>query len=167
MLSAQAAPISYGGHYYDYVNFAVAVTWDQAKTQAEGLSYSGLGGHLATFTSQAEFDAVKSVMDYNTWSMAWVGARDSGSGFTWVQGEGAVNFGAWGSWAAGEPGAGEYGMTLWGPSYGYTFGAEAVGSTGIGQMMVEYDVVPEPTGMALLALGCAAAALRRRVSKKA
>lgn len=168
---AQAAPISYGGNYYDLVA-AGGLTWDQAKSTAEALSYSGQIGHLATLTSQAEHNAVKELMDRDgVWSMAYVGGRDSGSGFTWVNGEGAVNLGAWGSWAATEPTAGDYGMTLRGsaadPGYNYQFGAETQPSTNLGWMLVEYQAVPEPTGLALLAIGCAAAALRRRVGKQA
>ncbi len=165
--AAQAAPISYGGHYYEIVNFVGSTTWDQAKAQAEALSYSGLGGHLATITSQAEYNAVTGLMDYDTWSIAFIGANDSGSGFTWVNSEGAVNLGAWGAWSPGEPTAGDYGMGLMGSGYSYAFWADTVGSTSIGQMMVEYDVVPEPTGLALLAIGCAALVTRRRTRKQA
>lgn len=165
--AAQAAPIEYNGHYYDIVNIG-GLTWDQAKTAAEALSYLGTDGHLATLTTQAEYDAVKGLMDYDAWSVAWIGASDSGSGFTWVNGEGAVNLGAWGAWYTGEPQAGDYGMNLKGPAYdSYAFGAEPLGDTSLGQLMVEYDVVPEPTGLALLTMGCAAVLMRRRACKKA
>jgi hypothetical protein len=159
---AQAAPVEYNGRYYEIVQ-VTALTWDQANTAAEGRSYLGHAGYLATLTSQAEYDAVKGLMNYDAWSQAWIGGSDSGSGFAWINGEGVVNFGAWGAWYAGEPAAGDYGMMLMGPSYdSYSFGAQPLADTGIGQMMVEYGVVPEPTAMALLAIGCAAVALRRR-----
>ena len=162
---AQAAPFEYNGHYYEIVN-VIALTWDQAKTAAEARSYSGNAGYLATLTTQAEFDAVKGLMNYGGgWTQAWVGGNDTGSGFNWINSEGAVNLAALGSgWYTdgGEPHAGDYGLQVWGPMYGDKFGAGALSDTGIGEMMVEYGVVPEPTAMALLAIGCAAVAMRRR-----
>jgi hypothetical protein len=164
--TAQAAPIKYGDNYYEIVNIA-NMTWDQAKAHAETL-YSGQNSHLATLTTQAEYDAVKGLMDYDSWSIAYIGARNVADTYTWINDEGAVNLGAWGSWytAAGEPQAGDYGMTLMGPSYdSYSFAAEAMASTSIGQLLVEYQAVPEPTAMMLLAVGCAVMLGRRRVSK--
>lgn len=129
---AQAAPISYGGRYYEIVNFSVETTWDQAKAQEDALSYSGLGAQLATITSQAENNDAKGLINFTAGSIAEIGVLDSGSDYS-----------------------------------GYTFGAETLASTATGKMTAGYDVVPEPTGLALLAMGCAAVAMRRRVSKKA
>jgi hypothetical protein len=108
-------------------------------------------------------------MNYGAgWSQAWVGANNTGSGFNWINSEGAVNLAALGSgWytIGGEPHAGDYGLQLWGPAYGDLFGAGALADTGIGEMMVEY--VPEPSSLMLLAFGCAALVTRRRVGKRA
>ncbi len=164
--AAQAAPVEFNGHYYAIVNVA-GLTWDQANTAAQALpTYLGNSANLATLTSQAEYDAVKGLMDYDAWSQAWIGGSYSGSGFAWINGEGAVNFGAWGAWYMGEPAAGDYGMMLMGASYdSYSFGAQPLADTGIGQMLVEY--VPEPSSLMLLAFGCAALVTRRRAGKRA
>ena len=45
------------GHYYDAI--AGDITWADADTAAESMTFMGLQGHLATITSQQEHDFIK------------------------------------------------------------------------------------------------------------
>lgn len=53
---ARAAPIlnSATGHYYERIDVAGGLTWDQAKLAAESRSVAGVKGHLMTVTSANE-----------------------------------------------------------------------------------------------------------------
>ena len=80
------------GHFYQYVA-SPAIHWDAAKTAAETLSYYGLQGYLATVTSQAENDFIRSKLS----GTGWMGANDAAviSRWRWVTGpEGAANGGS-------------------------------------------------------------------------
>jgi uncharacterized repeat protein (TIGR01451 family) len=80
------------GHYYQYIASS-QISWENARTAAAGLSYCGRQGYLATVTSQAENDFIRSKLGGN----AWMGASDSGneSYWCWVTGpEGAANNGS-------------------------------------------------------------------------
>jgi len=42
------------GHWYDIARVSGQLWWDDARLAAQGASYLGLPGHLATITSEAE-----------------------------------------------------------------------------------------------------------------
>jgi hypothetical protein len=74
-------------------------TWAQAKAAAEGT-----GGHLATFTSQEEWDVALSSIEPNALegiTGAWIGATDANEEgiWTWVTGEPFV----FSNWSDGQP----------------------------------------------------------------
>ena len=81
-------------HTYQLVT--ATLTWHQAKTDAESR-----GGHLATITSQAEFDHLRSLGVLPTGDSYWLGATDEGHEgiWTWVTGE-PWSFNLW---SGGEP----------------------------------------------------------------
>jgi VCBS repeat-containing protein len=60
------------GHYYEVVSSA-GVSWTDAKTAAEGMTFNGLNGYLATITSVEENAFILSKLP----SDAWIGASDS------------------------------------------------------------------------------------------
>lgn len=96
-------------HAYEVV-YTSAMTFDQAKAYAEGLTLQGVAGHLVTITSQAEQDFVESL---NAPQNAWIGAYQAGyplpddesdglhaaDGWTWITGEPW----AYTAWSANEP----------------------------------------------------------------
>lgn len=57
-------------HYYEYVSGSI--TWTNSKTSAEGRSYFGKVGYLATMSSEAENNFIWKLMS----SDAWFGASD-------------------------------------------------------------------------------------------
>ena len=64
-------------HYYEYVSGSI--TWTNSKTSAEGRSYFGKVGYLATMSSEAENNFIWKLMS----SDAWFGACDE---YTYVNG---------------------------------------------------------------------------------
>ena len=75
------------GHWYQVV---YGITkWSDALSGAKARNYQGMVGHLATVTSQSEFDFIRS-LEPN--ARLWLGARDTGpSGgaartWTWIDG---------------------------------------------------------------------------------
>jgi hypothetical protein len=61
--------VTYGGsdHWYDAVPVDGGTNWDNAKTAAESRSYSGVNGHLATVTSQAENEFIVTTFNLSRW----------------------------------------------------------------------------------------------------
>lgn len=87
------------GNYYELVS--PGLSWDEAKTAAESMTFGGASGYLATLTS-AEEDAF--VASFAAASDAWFGASDLATDgiWEWVTGE------AWSytNWNSGEPNGG-------------------------------------------------------------
>ncbi len=81
-------------HEYQVVHGSM--TWDEARQYCEEQ-----GGHLATITSQEEYDQVIALLDDSGLNVAWLGAtdKDSVGAFKWVTGE---EF-SFADWASGEP----------------------------------------------------------------
>jgi hypothetical protein len=95
------------GHFYELVETATDITWQEARDAASQRSYSGLPGHLATITSEAENSFIYSnvLNDTAQYSAFLGGYQEEGSdepdgGWRWVTDE------AWpaqGFWKADEP----------------------------------------------------------------
>jgi len=100
--SAVAAPIQWkaanggNGHYYEFV--PVNLSWADAKTAAEALSFQGMQGHLITITSQAESDFFGANFGQGTGQtlFGWLGGfqdtkapdyAEPAGGWRWVTGE--------------------------------------------------------------------------------
>jgi TolB-like protein len=93
------------GHYYQIIPVA-GITWDDAKKEAEALTYKGLKGHLATFTSNNEKRFVFGNMGRaNNLQGYWIGgfqpdrSPEPRGNWKWVTGE------PWkySNWENGEP----------------------------------------------------------------
>jgi len=167
---AQATPIQWtvasggNGHYYERINSA-NITWSNAKTAAEALTYNSNSGHLATLTSATENTFVTNSVINGATGSSWIGGNQpSGStepagGWAWVTGE------AWSytNWYPGEPnnggsGGGEDSVEM--RSNGVWNDLPDNGNAAIDHYVVEY--APEPATMSLLGLGGLALLRRRR-----
>ena len=86
-------PFPGNGHFYMAVRPGVERTWHEAKTAAESTVFGGVSGHLATFTSEEEFEWF---VEEASWpnEQAWIG------GFKTIRGQGPDS--EW-RWVTGEP----------------------------------------------------------------
>lgn len=73
--------VAFNGHYYQYYNYFT--TWEIAKTDAQGYSYFGLHGYLATITSAEENEFIFKNLVYN----GWIGATDDSTYTSGVEGD--------------------------------------------------------------------------------
>jgi hypothetical protein len=51
--TANAVPVLFNGHYYENITNS-GMTWDEANTAANAMTYNGMQGHLVTITSREE-----------------------------------------------------------------------------------------------------------------
>ena len=81
------------GHYYDYVGGNTR--WSEARTAAEASVFAGVFGHLATITSEAEKEFLRTEVPQPSWR-AWLGGfqdrnapdySEPGGGWRWITGE--------------------------------------------------------------------------------
>eukprot|EP00042_Codosiga_hollandica_P045276 m.457331 g.457331 ORF g.457331 m.457331 type:complete len:278 (+) comp56982_c0_seq5:1668-2501(+) len=93
----KAPPTLYNGRYYQ--QFIAAVNWSTALTAAADSSYNGWKGHLATFYSQREFNAVRGLANRAA---------------TWIAGSDAAEEGVW-RWMAGPEEGSLISLTFWNP----------------------------------------------------
>lgn len=88
------------GHYYELVT--ATATWDAARTAAEGMTYNGSTGYLATLTSTEENNFVATLgISTGAWfgGFQQAGTAEPSADWEWVSGE-PWSFTAWGP---GEP----------------------------------------------------------------
>jgi hypothetical protein len=118
------------GHYYQFIYDRIP--WQQARTNALGMSYLGLQGYLATPNTQAEFELLrKKAGSYSFWlgvndlqqEGCWRYADGPEANNAFYAAPGAVNCpvsAGFSNWSSGEPNNG-YGGENWAmaDSYGY------------------------------------------------
>jgi len=117
-MAVNAQPVSFNGHSYEVVVYGMGAdkTWATANTTANGLSFAGATGHLATITSAAEDAFVETLRVASGVSPGevWIGgiqaaeAGEPGAGWSWVNGEGAIStpqvpLTSYSNWLSGEP----------------------------------------------------------------
>lgn len=164
---ARAAQYTNDGSIYQ----PVAVTQDISWTDANAAALAA-GGHLVTITSPQESAFVFSIIqnDNSMWNPVgsihgpWIGlfqppgSPEPGGGWTWVTGE---SYG-FSMWRGGEPnnaGGTEHFVHLIGtsgvpsPNWNDLPDLGAPGGAGVRSYIIEFAVVPEPSTVALLALG--------------
>jgi hypothetical protein len=94
--AAYAEPIYFAGtgHYYERVE--TTTDWQTARDLAEGLTFMGMQGRLATITSQAENDFLQA-----NFAAGWIGgfqvdgAQEPDGGWRWITDE-SFTFTSWG-----------------------------------------------------------------------
>ncbi|HSX06350.1 MAG TPA: choice-of-anchor U domain-containing protein [Candidatus Saccharimonadia bacterium] len=67
------------GHVYQFVSAPSGITWTNARTAADAMTYQGLTGYLTTITSQQENDYVSVRLE----GAGWMGASDAASESVW------------------------------------------------------------------------------------
>jgi hypothetical protein len=99
-LPAEAAPVLYGSHYYEFIQVTDPFTgdnnsWFRARDAAAAMTFGGVSGHLATVTSAGENDFLYSLVAgmFTGFRGAWLGGKhpegwlvgpEAGSSFTYV-----------------------------------------------------------------------------------
>ncbi|GEM_PF-5738015 len=89
-LPAFSVPVKWAtnNHYYEYIY--TATEWANARSIAQGLTYNGTCGYLATITSEAEDIWIRSnfgVGDYYIGGYQPAGSHEPNGGYCWVTGE--------------------------------------------------------------------------------
>ncbi len=192
----QAAPViwssSCGGnnHYYDLVSTSSWTDWTKDYSAAQGLTYNGMPGYLATITSNAENQFILDTFKSSGERLVFIGGRDLGGInssqegiWLWYNGPEEGNQfwqgGASGSatapyyfanWASQDPGGGvnaNYAAMslLTGTWYDTNNGGYSGGPVWVTGYIVEYSApVPIPGALILFGSGLIGlAGLRKRV----
>ena len=150
------------GHWYEAVH-EPGLTWPEAKEAAEIR-----GGYLATLPTSLENDFVYSLLVEDKFcgvgangsqSGPWLGgyqlaeSQEPDSGWLWVTSE-QWNYANWHTGQPDDAGAGEHYLHYWGkPERGPTWNDLRYDAEYVPGYVVEYDVIPEPATLSLLALG--------------
>jgi hypothetical protein len=93
-------------HYYEQIQVPGGTTWQNARLQAETMTYNGSKGYLATITSASENNFVQQRMIQAGFSTnAWLGGSDAAQEgvWQWVTGPDAPMPMTYNNWAVGEP----------------------------------------------------------------
>ena len=107
---AQAEPVLWetNGHYYEAIAVPSGITWVDASIDATNSSYLGMGGYLATVTSEEENNFIhttfgsSNIVGFLLGGFQLPGSDEPSAGWTWVTGE---EWNAWdvSNWKADEP----------------------------------------------------------------
>jgi hypothetical protein len=106
--TGNAVPVLWdtNGHYYEIIIGSERINWDDARIAAEGSTYLGLQGHLATITSYEENLFISWHTDLGNGDVGgiiedkWLGgyqvagSSEPDQGWQWVTGE-AFNYANW------------------------------------------------------------------------
>lgn len=150
------------GHFYDSISGSK--NWPQAKAAAESMSYLGVSGHLATTTSQEEFDFLHANFAPGS---RWLGGyqdtgaldySEPGGGWRWVTGEPF----AFTAWHVGEPNneSGDENILEW---HSDGSGWNDLDVRDVRPAYFVEFAVPEPSAVILLLLGGVVLACRWRM----
>ena len=132
------------GHHYEIVT--ATVPWDQAKVDAEGLSFMGVQGHLATISDTAEDQFVYFTLNGGALGRAWLGGwqdpnhpsfSEPAGGWVWVTGEDFT----YTNWSSGQPsnaGGNERYLGYWPADQ---WNDDPLVKSDITQYVVEYDTL--------------------------
>lgn len=111
-LAGNALPFASNGHYYEF-KVSSGISWNDAKIAAEGLTFNGLQGYLATITSAEENAFVASKLAGQGWFGAsdaavenewrWMTGPEAGTQFWQGLSNGSVVGGLYNNWNSGEP----------------------------------------------------------------
>jgi len=108
--SVRAAPVQYSGNgdYYEVVSFwdiGITPNWNQAENYAQGMTYDGVHGSLATVSDSGVdnflWNVVEKSSNPNDSSVGgiFLGGYNTSAGWKWVNGQAF----SYSNWAAGEP----------------------------------------------------------------
>lgn len=155
------------GHYYDVIHDDT-LTWEQARDLAGAMTYNDgfndYAGYLATITTQDENDWLRGTVDVVGMYLGGEHMGGAAGNYGWITGESWTAFDA-GHWAGGEPNGDSGGLQYaWTGEDGFNdlLRNQNYGSLTPGYV-VEFELVPEPASLAVLAAG-ALFVFRRRKS---
>ncbi|MHB1157004.1 MAG: C-type lectin-like domain-containing protein [Phycisphaerales bacterium] len=173
-----AAPIPFGGHYYEFVQVADPYTgnnnaWGTVAAVASAGTFNGWPGHLATVTASAENDFLMGLVagQFTQFAGAWLGGRDP---VGWLAGPETGQAFTYTNWGGLEPNNDGYAYMNIGPLFANIAtgrwaddsgvqGVPAISADPVVGYFVEYEV-PEPASMSVFVLSGLSLLMRRRVA---
>jgi hypothetical protein len=177
-VAAYATPIQWtvesggNGHWYEFVLVADPFTgennaWWTARDAAAASVYDDMYGHLATVSSQAENDFLYSLVqqDYQGFGGAWLGGGEPDGWLVGPEAGQALSYANWGGIEPNNSGNSGYAYMVFGSEFRGIYPGEWAdegNANGVGipdtsldpviGYLVEYEAVPEPSTLVLLAI---------------